>query len=68
MSKRVNQKIVIDSDGNIVATPEGTQGRECIDLMAFLDRIPGFTVVEVKRTDDFKDGDREVSPDQKVIE
>lgn len=47
MSKEVELIIEIDKQGNIVVTPKGTQGKECLDLMKFLDKIDG---IEVKET------------------
>lgn len=46
MSNKVELNITIDEDGNITASPEGTQGTECLDLMAFIDKIEGFEVIE----------------------
>ena len=45
-SKKVELLIEITEDGKINASPKGTQGTECLDLMAFLDKIPGLTVEE----------------------
>ncbi len=47
MSKEVELIIEINEQGNIVVTPKGTQGKECLDLMKFLDKIDG---IEVKET------------------
>ena len=41
MSKEVELIIEIDKQGNVVVTPKGTQGKECLDLMKFLDKIQG---------------------------
>jgi hypothetical protein len=41
MSKEVELIIEIDKQGNVVVTPKGTQGKECLDLMKFLDKIDG---------------------------
>jgi len=46
MSKKVELNIIIDENGNIIASPEGTEGTECLNLMAFIDKIDGFEVVE----------------------
>lgn len=43
MSKEVNLKISIDKNGKVIVTPENTEGAECLDLMKFLDKIPGVT-------------------------
>ena len=47
MSKKVELIIEIDSKGNILITPKGTVGSECIELMAFLDKIESFKVTTV---------------------
>lgn len=59
MSKKVELIIEIDSSGKISVTPKGTVGKECIELMAFLDKIDG---VEVITTDilDLKSETKEV--------
>ena len=54
MSKLVNLKIIIDEMGRVHAAPDGTEGTECLDLMAFLDKIEGFEVLEVVKNSDFK--------------
>jgi hypothetical protein len=46
MSKKVELIIEIDEQGKIKITPKGTVGSECLELMAFLDKIEGFEVVE----------------------
>ncbi len=55
MSKEVELIIEIDKQGNIVVTPKGTQGKECLDLMKFLDKIDG---IEVKETTANQDMDK----------
>jgi hypothetical protein len=45
MSKEVELNITIDKDGKVIVTPKGTQGKECLELMKFLDKIPGLNVV-----------------------
>jgi hypothetical protein len=54
MSKKVELIIEVDSQGNIKVTPKGTVGSECLELMAFLDKIAGITVVEVEHNSDMK--------------
>ncbi len=54
MSKKVELIFEIDETGKIFVTPKGTKGRECIDLMAFLDKIDGLNVVETVLTEDIK--------------
>lgn len=54
MAKKVNIEIEIDEQGKIHASPDGTEGTECLNLLAFLDKIPGLTVLETVKNDDFK--------------
>lgn len=51
--KQVELHIEITDDGRIIAKPKGTQGSECLDLMAFLDTIEGFNTEETKKTDEY---------------
>lgn len=51
MAKQVNLRVRIAKDSTIHVKPEGTHGEECIDLMRFIDDIPGLVVVETKRVD-----------------
>ena len=44
MAKEVELNIKIGKDGKVVVEPKGTSGKECLDLMKFLDKIPGFSV------------------------
>ena len=39
--KKVELIFEIDKSGKILVTPKGTQGKECLELMAFLDKIEG---------------------------
>lgn len=52
MSKKVEIIIEIDKQGNIKVTPKGTKGTECLDLMAFLDKIEGLNVIETVSNED----------------
>jgi hypothetical protein len=54
MSKEVELIIEIDKQGNIVVTPKGTQGKECLDLMKFLDKIQGIEVKETVANEDME--------------
>lgn len=54
MSKEVELIIEIDKQGNIVVTPKGTQGKECLDLMKFLDKIDGIEVKETIANEDME--------------
>jgi len=47
MSKEIELKIEIDEKGNVKVTPKGTVGKECLDILKFLDKLDG---VEVKET------------------
>jgi hypothetical protein len=66
MSKQVELNIIIDQDGNIIASPEGTEGTECLNLMGFLDKIEGFTVVETVKNNDFKIKKVQINSVQKI--
>jgi hypothetical protein len=52
MSKKVELIIEIDKKGKITVTPKGTVGPECLELMAFLDKIEGFNVLETTPNED----------------
>lgn len=54
MSKEVELEIKISATGKVEVVPKGTIGKECLDLMKFLDKIPGFTVKENTPNDDMK--------------
>ena len=54
MAKEVELNIKIGKDGKITVEPKGTSGKECLDLMKFLDKIPGFTVKETTPNEDMK--------------
>lgn len=66
MAKNVSLKIDVTKDGKIVCESVGTQGTECMDLMAFIDRIPGFNVSEVHRKAEFKDKQVQIANTQTV--
>jgi hypothetical protein len=51
MSKEVSLKISIDKNGKVVVTPENTEGTECLDLMKFLDKIPGLNITTTPTKD-----------------
>ena len=52
MSKKVELVIEIDEQGKINVTPVGTIGKECLDLMAFFDKIKDFNVIETILNED----------------
>jgi acylphosphatase len=54
MSKEVELKITIKKDGTVEVVPSGTVGKECLDLMKFLDKVPGLNVTSTKENDDMK--------------
>jgi hypothetical protein len=54
MSKEVELIIEIDKQGNVVVTPKGTQGKECLDLIKFLDKIDGIEVKETTANEDME--------------
>jgi hypothetical protein len=54
MSKEIELHITIDKNGKVTVTPKGTQGKECLDLMKFLDKIKGFEVSETVPNADMK--------------
>ena len=58
MAKEVELKVRIDTGGRLHVEPEGTQGEECVELMEFLESIPGLTITSKGRvdTDDPNDG------------
>jgi hypothetical protein len=60
MAKEVELNIKIDKTGKVTVEPKGTSGKECLDLMKFLDKIPGFEVKEIKPNKDMQDEHKEV--------
>jgi acylphosphatase len=54
MSKEVELKITIKKDGTVEVVPSGTVGKECLDLMKFLDKVPGLNVTSTKENEDMK--------------
>lgn len=46
--------ITISENGDILVNVNGTQGSECLDLMSFLDMVPGLIVEETVSTDDMQ--------------
>ena len=55
MAKEVELNIKISKDGKVTVEPKGTAGKECLDLMKFLDKIPGFSVKEITPNKDMRD-------------
>ena len=54
MSKEIELNITIGKDGKITVEPKGTEGKECLDIMKFLDKIQGFKTIETTPTKDMK--------------
>jgi hypothetical protein len=54
MSKEIELNIVISKDGKVTVTPKGTQGKECLEILKFLDKIEGFQVTETVENEDIK--------------
>lgn len=55
MAKEVELNIKIGKDGKVEVEPKGTSGKECLELMKFLDKIPGFAVKETAPNKDMQD-------------
>lgn len=54
MSKEIELKITIDTNGKVLVEPKGTKGEECLEIMKFLDKIEGFEVIETTPNKDMK--------------
>ena len=54
MAKEIELHIEIDKKGNVVVTPKGTQGKECLDILKFLDKLEGIEVKETVANEDMK--------------
>lgn len=59
MSKKVELIIEIDSKGKITVTPKGTSGPECLELLAFLDKIDDLIVTETIHNEDMTKENRD---------
>ena len=59
MAKEVELNIKISKDGKVTVEPKGTSGAECLDLMKFLDKIPGFVVKETTPNKDMQEQHKE---------
>ena len=46
MPKEIELNIEIDEKGNVKVTPKGTVGKECLDILKFLDKLEGVEVQE----------------------
>jgi hypothetical protein len=54
MSKEVELHIKISESGKVTVTPKGTKGKECLEIMKFLDKIEGFELKETVENEDMK--------------
>ncbi len=52
MSKEIELNIEIDEKGNVKVTPKGTAGKECLDILKFLDKLEGVEVEETVANED----------------
>ena len=55
MAKAVEVSVEIDEQGKLMVTINGTHGPECLNVLQFVDQVPGFTVVETGHTDAMKE-------------
>ena len=67
MAKEVELNIKIGKDGKVTVEPKGTSGKECLELMKFLDKIPGFVVKETTPNKDMQDGYKDMQDGYKEI-
>jgi hypothetical protein len=54
MSKEIELHIKISESGKVTVIPKGTQGKECLEIMKFLDKIEGFEITETVENEDMK--------------
>ena len=52
MSKEIELNIEIYEKGNVKVTPKGTVGKECLDILKFLDKLEGVEVEETVANED----------------
>ena len=52
MPKEIELNIEIDEKGNVKVTPKGTIGKECLDILKFLDKLEGVEVQETVANED----------------
>ena len=52
MPKEIELNIEIDEKGNVKVTPKGTVGKECLDILKFLDKLEGVEVQETIANED----------------
>ena len=66
MSKEVALNFVFGKDGKIHLTPDGTEGPECLELMACIEAINGFHTEETVMHDDAHEKFAKIVNNQKV--
>ena len=66
MSKAVQLNINIDENGVVHVEPQGTQNTECLELMAFLDKLKGFSTLETVKNADYKTKKVQINSTQQV--
>ena len=54
MSKEIELHIKISNTGKLIVTPKGTQGKECLDILSFIDKISGVKNIETEANEDMK--------------
>ena len=52
MPKEIELNIEINEKGNVKVTPKGTVGKECLDILKFLDKLDGVEVEETVANED----------------
>lgn len=52
MPKEIELNIEIDERGNVKVTPKGTVGKECLDILKFLDKLEGVEIQETVANED----------------
>lgn len=60
MAKEIELNIKIGKDGKIIASPKGTEGKECLDIMKFLDKLKSFNILETTPNEDMKESNRKI--------
>ena len=65
--KSVKLKVILDEDGNIKVEAEGTEGTECLNLMSFLEMVPGLSTTDTILKDDCDTQDVQILGYQKKI-
>jgi hypothetical protein len=67
MPKSIDLQIEISEDGeNIKVKVNGTEGPECLDVLAFLDSIESLIVEQTVSTDDMQTKDVQIAGQQSL--